>query len=100
MVTNVVSAFFVSRAGAADVLERLASFGVDPNAVSIIHREPPSVRELGIRHPAERTEESGDSIASRLARPGTLVMADVGFAMAGPLLEGLTEGHPENTPTP
>jgi hypothetical protein len=91
---NVVSAFFANRSNAARVLEQLASFGVDQEEVSILDRDPPSVRELGVRHPAEPLGvKATDAVTGRLARSGTLVMADLGFAMAGPLVEVLAEGR-------
>jgi hypothetical protein len=90
---NVLSAFFSNRSNAARALEQLSSFAVDLEEVSILHRDPPSVRELGVRHPAEPLGVTAtDAVTGRLARSGTLVMADLGFAMAGPLVEVLAEG--------
>jgi hypothetical protein len=99
MTISMESAFFAGSASAARVLGELTSLGVDPEGISIVHRDPPTVRDFGIRHPAASGDgrdgdgDAGDGLAGRLSRAGTLVMADLGFAIAGPLVEVLAEGR-------
>jgi hypothetical protein len=95
MPTTVITGFFGRRADAAHAYEAIVRERVQPEEISVIHHDPPGIEAFGIRHPADRgVEASSDAITARLERPGTLVLADLGISIAGPIVESITEASP------
>lgn len=99
MTTTVITGFFGLRADAARAYESLVSGRVRPEAITVIHHEPPGVESFGIRHPAAlTTDESSDAITARLERPDAVVLAGGAVSVAGPLAQAIAGAAPAEAP--